>query len=626
MNDAHDDNVIEVEVPAGCEEIMLINRKNFTSDMNLEFSRLGLKLKGKHGKVVLAGVSGVCQAGQVTAVMGPSGAGKTTFMATLAGKAFYGERTGSVTCNGRDFTPKECKQEVGFVPQEDTMHRFLTVEEVLHFQAELRLPSSWTEVQRLYRVHEVIQLLELEEVRQSQIGDETTRGISGGQRKRVNIGMELVVDPSVLFLDEPTSGLDAAGSLTVVRALKRYATVGRLTVVTVIHQPRYDIYALFDKVLFLEKGGRTVFLGPAKDAKSYFQNELGATCPDDANPADFFMDTIQYSASSSGGGLSEAWENSKTKKQSGSLVRTETMEATDFRNIDGSGILVRHQTGRLAQGVACFRRELTLHYHMGRSLAIDALLFIIGSCTIGVMQANLGAEELSTIGGGMATCVLVYTLILGLQHLRPFGDSKAVVWRDISGGMSATAFFFATNVANLYLIVVSALLHMSFMFPLQGFRASYGQHLVIYIFGGWAITGYAYMVSTGTPPASAQLVITLIVLTFGGLFTGQDPFLADMGPFSLYVLSGLSPQRWMIEAAMQLEFYEQPAALRVEARKVAEEVGWHFQKFDPDTSEPQGDDEIDRKNKCLAILFAIGFCARVVSYILLKCTHRGEQR
>jgi ABC-type multidrug transport system ATPase subunit len=118
------------------------------------------------------------------------------------------------------------------------------VQEVLKFQAQLRLPKNWTKIQREYRVEEVIVMLELDEIRHSLIGDETTRGISGGQRKRVNIGMELVKDPSVLFLDEPTSGLDAAGSMTVLRALKRFATVGKLTIIAVLHQPRYDIFTV----------------------------------------------------------------------------------------------------------------------------------------------------------------------------------------------------------------------------------------------------------------------------------------------------------------------------------------------------------------------------------------------
>ena len=129
---------------------------------------------------------------------------------------------------------------VGFVPQEDTMHRELTVEENLSLNAAFRLPSSTTAAEKRAVVEATIMTLGLNDIRGSRIGDEEARGISGGQRKRVNIGMELVADPTVLFLDEPTSGLDSTSSRDVTRALHRVSRRG-LTVILVLHQPSYEI-------------------------------------------------------------------------------------------------------------------------------------------------------------------------------------------------------------------------------------------------------------------------------------------------------------------------------------------------------------------------------------------------
>ena len=135
-----------------------------------------------------------------------------------------------------------------------------------------------------------LDILGLHSIRHCIIGDETERGISGGQRKRVNIGLEMVADPTVLFLDEPTSGLDSTSSMEVCDALGKIASLG-VTVVTVIHQPRYEIFTAFDDVLLLGKGGRTVYLGPSDDALGYFESH-GVLCPARVNPADFMMDVI----------------------------------------------------------------------------------------------------------------------------------------------------------------------------------------------------------------------------------------------------------------------------------------------------------------------------------------------
>eukprot|EP00002_Diphylleia_rotans_P015297 TRINITY_DN2972_c0_g1_i2.p1 TRINITY_DN2972_c0_g1~~TRINITY_DN2972_c0_g1_i2.p1 ORF type:complete len:617 (+),score=88.14 TRINITY_DN2972_c0_g1_i2:1091-2941(+) len=170
------------------------------------------------------------------------------------------------------------------------MLRMMSVKENILFSARYRLPAGMSDEEISSRVHEVMSVLGLTDIMYSPIGDERQRGISGGQRKRVNIGMELVADPSILFLDEPTSGLDSTSSEEVCNCLKRISRLG-ITVATVIHQPRYEIYEMFDNVLLLGKGGRTVYIGPTKEALPYFQG-LGFILPPHGNPSDFFMDVI----------------------------------------------------------------------------------------------------------------------------------------------------------------------------------------------------------------------------------------------------------------------------------------------------------------------------------------------
>jgi len=255
---------------------------------DIEFKDLGLELAC--GKRVLQGVTGEFKAGRMCAVMGPSGAGKTTFMNTLCGKATYGKMTGAIHINGVEANISEFKSVTGFVPQDDIVHQELTVREQIEFSARLRNSVGTSQESLMHIVDDVLNVMQVDHIQNSIVGSVEERGISGGQRKRVNIGLELAAQPTVLFLDEPTSGLDSTSSLAVAVSLKKMCELG-MTSIMVIHQPRYSLFTLFDDVLLLGKGGQTVYLGPSLGAKPYFEG-LGFAMPNDENPADWFMDVL----------------------------------------------------------------------------------------------------------------------------------------------------------------------------------------------------------------------------------------------------------------------------------------------------------------------------------------------
>jgi len=229
-------------------------------DINFSLHRGVLdKVKCKPREKILQKVTGTISSGKLTAIMGPSGAGKTTVLSVISGKAL-GVVGGKLLINGKEDKTSRYKEIVGFVPQEDVMQRSLTVYENLMFNANWRLPRDQTRREKKQMVFMVMETLGLTHLAHKTIGDETKRGISGGQRKRVNIGMELVANPSLLFLDEPTSGLDSTTAMEVVGALKEVARLG-VNVVAVLHQPRFELFALFDDLLLLAPGGKTAFLG-----------------------------------------------------------------------------------------------------------------------------------------------------------------------------------------------------------------------------------------------------------------------------------------------------------------------------------------------------------------------------
>ncbi|ORX95331.1 hypothetical protein K493DRAFT_372289, partial [Basidiobolus meristosporus CBS 931.73] len=249
------------------------------------FENLGLVLP--NGLELMKGVSGVLRSGRSCAIMGPSGAGKSTFISLLTGKVKKTE--GNIRINGKYEDLSKYRKLVGYVPQEDIMLRELTVKDILMHSAFMRLPDEWPAARKRAVVLQVIHFLGLGHIINSIVGNEEQRGISGGQRKRVNIGMELVAEPSILFLDEPTSGLDSSTSVEVCNLLSNIAKTQGLTVASVIHSPSPIAFAKFDDLLLLGKGGRVIYFGSREEAPAYFES-IGFYCPKEQSHADFYLD------------------------------------------------------------------------------------------------------------------------------------------------------------------------------------------------------------------------------------------------------------------------------------------------------------------------------------------------
>ncbi|KAM9314849.1 broad substrate specificity ATP-binding cassette transporter ABCG2d [Pholidichthys leucotaenia] len=236
---------------------------------------------------ILVDLNGIMRPG-LNAILGPTGSGKSSFLDILAARKDPSGLSGEVLIDGAPQPPNfNCLS--GYVVQDDVVMGTLTVRENMRFSAALRLPTAVPQSEKEARVNHLIKELGLTKVADSRVGTPMTRGISGGERKRINIGMELIIDPPVLFLDEPTTGLDASTANAVLLLLKRMADHGR-TIIMSIHQPRYSIYRLFDTLTLLV-AGKMVYHGPVPNALDYFAN-IGYPCEPHNNPADFFLDVI----------------------------------------------------------------------------------------------------------------------------------------------------------------------------------------------------------------------------------------------------------------------------------------------------------------------------------------------
>ena len=247
------------------------------------------KREGKAGKLILDGCSGFCSPRTLTAIMGPSGSGKTSLLDILASRARQPPEFGSVIeVNGVPVheSTKTLSKTSGYVLQEDILHEYLTVFETLMFTARLILPSNVSDQGRYDRVMRVIAQLGLGHACDTKVGGPNVRGLSGGERRRVSVGVQIIKSPSLLFLDEPTSGLDSSTALQLVEGLRELANEGR-TIIATIHQPGAQIFEFFDRLVLLS-AGKVVWSGSRTAAENFFASK-NRPVPAKWNPADWFL-------------------------------------------------------------------------------------------------------------------------------------------------------------------------------------------------------------------------------------------------------------------------------------------------------------------------------------------------
>nr|BAL46500.1 ABC transporter [Diospyros kaki] len=257
----------------------------------LTWRDLSVTVPGSKGgrRSILEGVNGYVEPGEVLAVMGPSGCGKSTLLDALAGRlGSKTKQTGEILINGR-------KQTLAFgtsayVTQDDTLMTTLTVQEAVYYSAQLQLPDSMSRAQKKQRAEATIREMGLQDAINTRIGGWSSKGLSGGQKRRVSICIEILTRPKLLFLDEPTSGLDSAASYHVMNRIIKLAQQDRRTVIASIHQPSSEVFELFHNLCLLSSG-RLVYFGSTSATNEFFSLN-GFPCPTMRNPSDHYLRTI----------------------------------------------------------------------------------------------------------------------------------------------------------------------------------------------------------------------------------------------------------------------------------------------------------------------------------------------
>lgn len=306
------------------------------SPVYLDWENIQFSVRQKRNrKTILHGVSGEAVPGSMLALMGPSGAGKTSLLNILACRTVTTrsksvEVTGNIRVNGKPMNVENFRKKVAYVMQEDVLYAYQTPREAFAFSAKLRLPASKTAKERENLVEWMISTLGLNSCADSRIGNIKVPGISGGEKKRTAIGIELISSPRIIFLDEPTSGLDSYAAFNVVKVLTELCNRG-CTIIATIHQPSSEIFHLFKKTYLLAEG-QTIFDDDRKFLASYL-GTLGHNCPDGYNVADYVMFLMQQKSTEEIKEMAENWmkhSKANTKKDKlDALMNVADVQDTD---------------------------------------------------------------------------------------------------------------------------------------------------------------------------------------------------------------------------------------------------------------------------------------------------------
>ncbi len=246
----------------------------------IEFNATDVSYRFKNSKKGLAKFDFQAESGQLIGIVGSSGSGKSTILNVLNGN--LQNKTGKITINGYDIhqDKKVLEGIIGYVPQEDLLFEELTVYQNLYYNAKLCF-SKFDKEQLDKLVNKTIENFDLVEATDLKVGDPLNKILSGGQRKRLNIALELMREPSLLFVDEPTSGLSSMDSEKILNLLKRQTFKGKLVILT-IHQPSSDLFKLFDKIIVVDLGGRIIFSGNPLDSIAYFREKANYVKPEES--------------------------------------------------------------------------------------------------------------------------------------------------------------------------------------------------------------------------------------------------------------------------------------------------------------------------------------------------------
>ncbi|XP_068322624.1 pleiotropic drug resistance protein 1-like isoform X2 [Pyrus communis] len=481
--------------------------------------------------VLIRRVSGAFRPGVLTALMGVSGAGKTTLMDVLAGRKTGGYIEGNITISGYPKKQESFARISGYCEQNDIHSPHVTVYESLMYSAWLRLSSEIDSETRKMFVEEVMGLVELNPLRQALVGLPSASGLSTEQRKRLTIAVELVANPSIIFMDEPTSGLDARAAAIVMRAVRNTVDTGR-TVVCTIHQPSIDIFDAFDELFLLKKGGQELYVGPLSrhscNLIKYFEGiDNVSKIRDGYNPATWMLEvTSSAKEIAMEIDFAEVYKKSELYRRNKALIAELSNPASGSKDLH---FPTQYSLPFLSQCVACLWKQHWSYWRNPPYTAIRLIYTTIVALMFGTMFWNLGSKttkekDLFNAIGSMYAAVL----FLGIKNsttVQPVVDvERTVFYRERAAGMySALAYAFAQVTIEIPYVFVQALVYSVIVYAMIGFEwtlAKFLWYLFFMYFTFLYFTYYGMMGVALTPNQHIAAINSSAFYAIWNVFSG----------------------------------------------------------------------------------------------------------
>ncbi|KAF4497285.1 ABC transporter (ATP-binding-cassette) [Fusarium agapanthi] len=538
--------------------------------------------------------------------MGGSGAGKSTFVNVLMGKT--SNTGGIVAVNNTPGKMKQYKKLTGYVPQDDIVLPELTVYENIVHSARIRLPRNWSKKDVEAHVESVIDCLELSHVQDSRVGSVGKPVISGGQRKRVSIGMELAAAPIAIFFDEPTSGLDATAASSIMRTLKAIARLG-ISIIVIIHQPRTEIFDLFDNLILLD-----IF------------RECGLPVPEHSNHADVITDII----TGNGREYNSAGDVSKEALIShwAKMRQSKSEEAYDRRSVRSTMLgdtgmrqaLKKRGAPYVKQGWLCLCRAMLQQYRaraalfaeMGLAVLAGALLGLANNPKNGIMFVGLFHEPYEILSTAIdffyapqftLLIAIAIGLVAGAPGVKLFSEETLLYRREAEAGHFRLAYFLA-KVISVFPRMALGCMHFTVpLFLLSVPIIDWGLAFLTNLLYFYCIYGLASIVSMVVRREDAPLFATMIAL-ITGILSGSAPPLASVKDWHMEWLWRASPATWLAE--LYFGQLVAPFAYLFQVDIAAEATGYH----------------LDRKWLNINVLVGIGTAYRLIAFAGMVLGHR----
>ncbi|KAI6783459.1 ATP-binding cassette transporter ABC1 [Emericellopsis cladophorae] len=512
-----------------------------------------IEIKGEPRRL-LDHVSGWVKPGTLTALMGVSGAGKTTLLDVLAQRTTMGVVTGDMLVNG---TPLDAsfQRNTGYVQQQDLHLETSTVRESLRFSAELRQPKSVSREDKYEFVEEVIKMLGMQDFANAVVGV-PGEGLNVEQRKLLTIGVELAAKPKLLlFLDEPTSGLDSQSSWAICAFLRRLADSGQAILCT-IHQPSAILFQSFDRLLFLAKGGKTVYFGDigehSRTLLDYFEASGGRKCSDSENPAEYILEIVNHGTNDQGKDWHQVWNDSEHKRASRAELDAIEAERRGQNRPDANPEEYREFAMPLrAQTWIVTKRIFQQYWRMPSYILAKFLMGMACGLFIGFTFYQTGrtlSMLQNTIFAVFLLTTVFSTLVQQIQPLFVTQRSLYEVRERPSKAYSWKAFMMANIIVEIpYQIFTAILTFACWYYPVLGVQSSQRQVLVLlYVIQLFIYaSAFAHMTIAALPDAqtAANIVtlLTLMSITFNGVL--QTPtalpgfwiFMYRVSPFTYWI-------------------------------------------------------------------------------------------